>query len=288
MRFLRRGFSEDRYGVTNVVSLVLITGIVISLIGLVFTSYLPAWGKDVEAQTLNSVMDSFMDLKGSMDTLSVNGDEGVSLTTSIKLGSTGGPVFGFGRMTGSLEVNADWGRMVISDTGVPPKNYGISRGSIEYKSSNNYVDEQNIHLEGGAIVREQLGSSVIKGPPNIIISEDAGGELILYVLSTSIEGEMNSYSGTGTNMITMTLISHTDTSYDIPPGSGISITIRTMFGLTWEGHMDGYLQSHGLVRDTDYSISLGSDPEGFDTFGITFLTLDRMDLRTTFFSVYIT
>lgn len=97
------------------VSLIMIAGIVISLMGMVFATYLPAWGKDIEVQTLNSVMDSFMDYKSGLDTLAVNGEPGTSSTTKITLGSNGGPVFGFGRMTGSIELNDNGGIVEIYD-----------------------------------------------------------------------------------------------------------------------------------------------------------------------------
>jgi hypothetical protein len=68
---LRNILRKDSSGVTNVVSMIMILAIIVSFVGMVFATYLPAFGKDMEFQTLNEVMDSFMDLKSGMDRLSV-------------------------------------------------------------------------------------------------------------------------------------------------------------------------------------------------------------------------
>ncbi|MEA3557974.1 MAG: hypothetical protein U9R75_01845, partial [Candidatus Thermoplasmatota archaeon] len=136
MRLLRSGNDS---GVTNVVSMIMIIAILISFMGMVFSTYLPAWGKDIEVQTLNEVMDSFMDLKSGLDTLSAGGDPGTSITTKMTLGSNGGPVFGFGRMTGSINIEEESGLMTVTDGGAVPFTYGQGRGTIVYRSNNLYV-----------------------------------------------------------------------------------------------------------------------------------------------------
>jgi len=169
IRIHKKGESDS--GVSNVVSLILIAGIVVSLLGMVFTTYLPAWGKDNEVKTLNSVMDSYMDLKTGFDTLALNGEPGTTSTTKISLGSSGGPVLGFGRMSGSIDLRNDLGIVEVYDqTGTI---FSQGRGSLTYSSNTVNVEDQEISMEGGAIIRHQVGGSpVLKGRPNVFVWSD--------------------------------------------------------------------------------------------------------------------
>jgi hypothetical protein len=239
--------------------MIMITAIVVSFLGMVFATYLPAWGKDIEVQTLNDVMDSYMDLKSGLDTLAVGGDAGTSLTTKITLGSNGGPLFGFGRMTGSLTLQEEEGLFLVSDeTGY---DYGQGRGTIVYKSQNLYVEDQDITLEAGAIIRDQAGAPVVKGPPNIVVDNDPGsGTLSLYVLLVSIEGQSLSFSGTGSYMVSTTLLTEEISNYDLEAAPrDISLNIDTDYPALWEETIDTMMEDEGLVKDTDYTVTVGAD-----------------------------
>ena len=267
------GLSSDDRGVSNVVSLVLIAGIIISLMGMVFTTYLPAWGKDIEAQTLGSVMDSYMDLKSGVDTLSVSGDPGTSLTTKMTLGSNGGPMFGFGRCTGSLDLRMDDGLFVVTDvTEVQPVIYAQSRGNVVYSSSNTYVEEQVLTMEAGAIIREQSGLPVLKGQPNFVLNRDGNTEdTTLYLMLITLEGETRSDSGTGSYMIKTTLLSEETISYPmgsrdvnnaIVDRSDIKLSITTDHPTLWSDLFADMALDEGFVEDVGLDgYTNGNPPE---------------------------
>ncbi len=269
----RWNIRSDRTGVSNVVSLILIVAIVISLMGMVFTTYLPAWGKDIEAQTLNSVMDSFMDLKSGVDTLAVAGDPGTSLTTKMTLGSNGGPMFGFGRCTGSLDLRMDDGLLEVSDVTNPvlPIIYAQSRGNVVYTSSNTYVEEQIIALEAGAIIRDQSGLPVLKGQPNLVVNRDPNTEeTTIYVMLITLEGETRSDSGTGSYMIKTTLLSEQTTYYPmgsrdtdntILTRSDIQLTITTEYASLWADVFTDMAVEEGLVLSDGNAYVDGDPPE---------------------------
>ena len=267
-----RNIRSDRTGVSNVVSLILIAAIVISLMGMVFTTYLPAWGKDIEAQTLNGVMDSFMDLKSGIDTLAVAGDGGTSLTTKMTLGSNGGPMFGFGRCTGSLDLRMDDGLFEVADvTGGGDIIYAQSRGNVVYTSYNTYVEEQIITLEAGAIIRDQSGIPVLKGQPNLVINRDPNTEeTTIYIMLITLEGETRSDSGTGSYMIKTTLLSEQTTYYPmgsrnpdntINTRSDIRLSITTDHSSLWVDIFTDMAVEEGLVENDGDDYVLGDDPE---------------------------
>lgn len=264
------------------VSLVLITGIITSMMGMVFSTYLPAWGKDLEAQTLYGAMDSFIDLKSSIDQLSVRGDPGTSMTSKIALGSGGGPVFGFGRCTGSLQLLDDEGTVSLSDT--DGNMYGSSRGAVAYRSYNTYVEEQVITLEAGMLVREQSGSAVLKGTPNMIVNDDINsGQRILYILLSSIEGDIRSYSGSETYMISMTLLSEAIFGYDVS-AEGVRIDIRTDLSGVWEDHFTKMFDDEGIPLG-NLSFSTYLDGGGHEVLRVTLNDVDRLEVRTAIFKM---
>lgn len=282
---------KDQRGVTNVVSMIMIIAIVVSFMGMVFATYLPAFGKDMEFNTLNTVMDSFMDLKSGLDRLSVAGDPGTSLTTKMTLGSTGGPVMGFGRMTGSLNLYEDGGLVMVED--VNGFKYGQGRGTFVYRSNNLYVEDQDITLEGGAIIRDEGGSSVLKGPPNLVVDNDQNSETLkLYILLTNLEGQSVSFSGTGSYLISTTLLVGEVSSYPIASGTDIIITLETDHGALWEGIIDDIMGDEGLVKDVydgatwtnhDYRVEISGG-----TLTLTVRGLTELIVRSSFFRVEMT
>ncbi|MBN1390777.1 MAG: hypothetical protein JXA22_09075 [Candidatus Thermoplasmatota archaeon] len=276
---------ERTDGVTNVVSMIMITAIIISFMGMVFSTYMPAWGKDIEAQTLNNVMDSFMDLKSGLDTLSVGGDPGTSMTTKMTLGSRGGPVFGFGRMTGSLSIEEEMGQMSVSGGGFT---YGQSRGTILYRSDNLYVEDQDILLEGGAIIRDQGDSSVLKGPPNIMVDMLDKGEvsenLRVYVLLQNIQGTDVGFSGAGSYMISSSLLVEESSDYALEDQT-ITIVIHTEQEEVWQKTIDDMLSEESLSSPGDYVTVYDANT---GTFTITIYNVDSLSVKMTFFRVTMT
>ncbi|MFW3145807.1 MAG: hypothetical protein ACMUIE_03230 [Thermoplasmatota archaeon] len=279
-RFLGR---IDNQGVTNVVSMIMIMAIVVSFLGMVFATYLPAWGKDIEVQTLDEVMNSFMDLKSGFDTLSVGGSPGTAITTKMTLGSQGGPLFGFGRMTGSISLEEEDGLMTVRDS--DGFTYGQTRGTIDYDSNNLYVDDQKITLEGGAIIREQGISSVLKGPPNLIVDRDSGtGDIRVYVLLINLEGDTVSYTGTGSYMITTTLLTEESSTYEISAGTDVRITMDTAYFEVWETAVDDMMAQETMTKGVDYTLV---EDAGGDMV-LTISGVDDLVVRSSFFRVSMT
>ncbi len=272
---------KDDSGVSNVVSLIMIASILISLLGMIFTTYVPAWAKDTEVQTLNGAMDSYMDLKTGMDTLAIAGDPGTSVTTKITLGSSGGPVFGFGRMTGSIQLVTDSGVTEVSDdTGLI---YGQGRGELVYSSSPSRVEDERIVMQAGGIIRDQAGYALMKGPPNILIWRDsATGDHLMSILTYTVEGAEESYSGTGSYMIKTALTSSQDLSYDIAAGLVISLSIETPVEFTglWVNYLTSMARDAGLATPGDFTVGPGTNSLADTCIVLALNDLEQLEVRT--------
>jgi hypothetical protein len=227
-------------------------------------------------------MDSFMDLKSSIDQLAVRGDPGTSMTSKITLGSGGGPVFGFGRCTGSLQLLDDHGAVTLSDTNANV--YGNSRGTVVFRSYNTYVEDQVISLEAGLLVREQSGSAILKGAPNMVVNDDLNtGTRVLYILLTNIEGDVRSYSGSETYMVSMTLLSEVISGYDIT-ATGIRLEITTDLTNVWQEHFTGMVQDEGIPLG-DLSFTTFLDGNGNNVLRVTLNDIDRLEVRNAIFKM---
>jgi hypothetical protein len=235
-----------------------------------------------------------MDLKSGLDTLAVGGDPGTMMTTKVQLGSDGGPVFGFGRMTGSMTLYEENGLFVVSDDS--GYIYGQGRGSLVYRSQNLYVEDQKITLEGGAIIREQAGVPVVKGPPNLIIDNDPNlGETSLYILLINLEGQSISFSGTGSYMISSTILSEESSTYAVGAGTDIVLSFMTDYGTLWEDTADDMMTDEGLTKGTDpvtdpqdYTVDHGVDIDGNNIVTFTFYTLSELVVKSSFYRIAMT
>jgi hypothetical protein len=224
-----------------------------------------------------------MDIKSGMDTLAVGGDPGTSLTTKMTLGSTGGPIFGFGRSTGSMDIYPDSGIMVVRDS--VGNVFAQGRGALIYDSSTTYVEDQKVTLESGAIIREQAGTRVLKGPPNLMVKEEAGSVMVYMLLST-FEGTDRSITGTSSHMVTTTLLSEEVSTWNVPVDRAVEISITTENGDVWADLFTDMMGAQGFAV-TDYTVTQGTDVLGGPntTLRISANLAKVLELRTAVYQV---
>jgi hypothetical protein len=159
--------------------------------------------------------------------------------------------------------------------------YSQGRGALTYDSNTVNVEDQKITLEAGAIVREQSGSAILKGRPNVVMRTDPNtGDVILYMTVLTIEGVGQSYSGTGTYMITSTLFSSQSSEYSIDAATIISIDITTNYDQIWTELFTEMADENSLVSGVDYTISTGTDANGNPNITIQLDAVDMIVLKT--------
>src|SRR5512137_1180511 len=81
---------RNERGLSEVVGFILLLGVVVAAFSLWLTYVVPAEGREKEIEQMNSVKDRFTDYKVSLDSLWINNQSGITLSSSFNLGTGGG------------------------------------------------------------------------------------------------------------------------------------------------------------------------------------------------------
>ena len=103
--YKRRGLFRNKGAVSNIVSSIMMLGIVMTILGMVLTVYVPIWAKGLEAQHMEDVANSFADLKSTIDSQVAQGDIGTKFSTRIQLGTEGGPLLAWAKAPADSSCN---------------------------------------------------------------------------------------------------------------------------------------------------------------------------------------
>jgi hypothetical protein len=217
-------------------------GILLSILAMIFTVYIPSWAKSGEANHMESVVDSYFDFKSNID--KQIGDEkgvGSSLTTQIKLGAEGGSVLGIGQTTGTLSYRSSEFNIRVYNTNNTLNNYGQASGNVYFTSRNVYYTNQYLTYENGAIIVEQSTKSIMRAKPDFGITY-SDNRTTLILTQIHLSGTSNSISGTGHHTIESKLIQSITESPELiwtpeegfPAGQNITVNITTRFGNLWK------------------------------------------------------
>lgn len=147
--------------VVGIVSAFLIVGLIVAVISVVQTQYVPKWMREKEADHMNELADQFAQLNYAISTHVINEKSDIPISTTITLGSKEMPYLMSVRAFGELKILND--NMEIQINGTPNKIIKI--GSIKYSSFNSYfIDQDYIYECGGVILSQQSGNTMFIKP----------------------------------------------------------------------------------------------------------------------------
>jgi hypothetical protein len=251
---------RKRSAVSNVVASIMILGIMTSILGMIFTTYIPAWAQSIQYNHLSLVSRNFIDLKSNIDVQIVRDDVGVTMSSTISLGDDGGPVMGVGRNSGSLTFSSDNMPSSVFNKTKSTESYGKGRGMVMYASNNDRVDNKEYIFEHDAIIIEQGGLSTMKVEPNIYLTNTSGNIYLSYT-ATTFTGESASLSGTKSVVVSTTLISTQTIVYYNGGANGIkhvSLNLTTSHVEVWDLYFQDLCERSGLGA-LDYKITSGTN-----------------------------
>ncbi len=230
-----RNIGNSDSAVVGIVVTVLIIGLVIVIMVMLNTIYVPQWLESSEAAHMEEVTNQFTQLKYVLDIQSAV-DDGTAFTTSVTLGNKEIPFFNKGRTYDTLDIVNDAITIDFSPGG------SYSSDAIIFSSGNSqFVDQSHIY-EAGALIISQDEKSMVYGTPAIIITDfiqsDAiippkttGANITFYLLEIDGHIGKTNAGGYGTYPIyTKTVGTSSDTLVE----NVKSITITTDYPGAWK------------------------------------------------------
>ncbi|WP_342677298.1 hypothetical protein [Methanofollis sp. UBA420] len=168
---------QDEDALSEVVGFVLLLGVLVLALSVYLLYAVPAEGRENEIAHMNMVKDRFTDYKIALDSLWINKQTGVTLSTAFDLGTGAAATEGGGlalpllspvRSSGAVEVRSDAGAVTIA-TSDNPDGVRIPLGLVQYVSGNNYWVDQTWTYQMGAVFLTQDGGTTVRVAPPLSV-----------------------------------------------------------------------------------------------------------------------
>jgi hypothetical protein len=255
----KNNFKNSNEALVGIVVTFLLIGLIVSVLSIIQTVYIPKWMEQTESEHMDEVADQFAQLKSAIDIQAVIGSSQFThtsistISTGITLGSRELPFFMSTRAYGSLNILPDTSyRVVIKDINNATK-FDNSSATIQYSSSNAYFLDQSYIYEGGAVVLTQYqgkDQNIILTKPAFSVNRGLNNVTINFTIIKIFEvGGKGSIAGYGTYPI--------QTEYSSNESSIINnvftLTIYTKYQNAWFAFIDDTLKN-GNFEPTEYTI----------------------------------
>jgi hypothetical protein len=270
-----RNIRNKDEAVAGIVVAVMIVGLVLAVISIVQTIYIPKWMESREAEHMGVVSDQFSQLKFAIDSQVVL-KEDVPISSSITLGS---------RELGFFMSNKAFGRLALISNGwayrisrTPGDNFEDTFGILRYTSENSYYLNQAYNYEIGGVILNQSQGAVFCIEPEFTAVYNTSGQRIVYLSLTCIDlqpsDEKTSITGYGTYPVRTEYVTVTNITMDAVE----SMTVITRFPTIWFNFLNTTLSDANLQNTSEYTITKSAN-EVTVTFLYTQLNNVYLDLN---------
>lgn len=274
---------DSNNAVVGIVAAFLIVGLIVSVLSVIQTQYVPKWMREKESDHMDELADQFAQLNYAINTHIVNKVPNIPISTSITLGSKEMPYLMSMKAFGQLKILQD--SFVLNISG--DSYYNLSIGTIEYNSFNSYFINQNYIYECGGVILSQDSGSAMYIRPNFEVLLQDNISIILNVVNIStIGGKDQSFQGYGPAPIQTEYMEDSFESITIKNVSYINIT--SDYFKTWNSSLNSKFRINGLndprfiPDDKNYEISsVESEKEVIVHFLKETLTMPPYDRKVT-------
>lgn len=188
-------FPNDR-ALSEVVGFVLLLGVLVAAISLWMTFVVPAEGRENEITQMDAVKDRFTDYKISLDSLWINNQSGITVSTSFNLGSTGGNTQAGGLFLPLLKPQASSASLSLVNAGdtltvassSDPAGSVIPMNRLEYQSSNYYWIQQRYYYQLGGVFLAQDDGITCRLSPGLSIVNNSDNTVAVYFAPLEVSG----------------------------------------------------------------------------------------------------
>jgi hypothetical protein len=246
---------------------ILLFGIIFSIFSVVYLGYVPEWKNDEEHSHMSKLWGDMIELKSKIDKMTIfmmsapnSSDPKFTATTILHTGNQKIPFISFTKSTGTLSVNTNRCKMIIT-----PANENatiINCGTISYNSNNKDYTDQIFKYENGALILVQKEKTFMKLYPSIRVSEVSSGNYTFLINAVEIKGMANTLSSDSDVSIRLKGESF-ETLYDSGThgkDKAFLLTIYTDHPDAWEKYFNETMTGAGLVTDEDYALDrIGSN-----------------------------
>ena len=249
-----RKIKNKNDAVVGIIATFLITGLIVIVISLIQTVYIPKWMEQTEADHMEVVSDQFSQLKFAIDTQSALQQPNIPISTSITLGNKEMPFLMSSRSYGSLEISPYECKVTFDDD----PDYSYPLGIIKYSSVNSYFLNQEYIYEAGALILSQSEGNTMSIRPAFSVYNGGDEVNISFVLiNITTDGEQQSISGYG-NYPIQTEYLDPDPVIPIPIVDVSNIEITTTYPNSWLKFIKNTLINAGLeyYTDPDFTIDI--------------------------------
>jgi flagellin-like protein len=207
----------DKKGVSEVVGYLITFGIVVTVVGVIYSTGMPVVDDTKEKSAFLSMETSFMTLQSHVKKVAF----GQSPLRTMKLNL----------ILGSIGTNDDAGNIVVTVDGSP---HNISFGNIEYT-----IDSRKVVYELGAVIESTPGGSIIISDPPIF---NSSGDVFISVINVSGGfsaggGMAEMHMGGPGGLYNVTSDTHVYNSSDFVSSLDISIS-STSYQAAWDRYLN--------------------------------------------------
>ncbi|MEM0466886.1 MAG: hypothetical protein QXX20_04740 [Candidatus Thermoplasmatota archaeon] len=248
---------DNTNGVAGIIVAVMIVGLVIGVISIIQTIYVPRWMQEREAEHMSQVANQFSQFKYAVDNLVVT-QSTIPITTFITLGSKELGFLSSSRAYGHIQLLSESHTIEIFFSG---GTRSAQLRSFQYSSDNAYFLNQEYTYENTAIILKQSEGSVMLSKPTITAATTPEPQISIHCVDFNPEGGISSLGGYGTYPIQIYFREHIAAEQ---LSSATSLTITSEHYQLWEKVVTDILTKAGFKKDgqpTDlYRFSVAFDP----------------------------
>ncbi len=241
--------------VAGIVVAVMIVGLVLAVISIIQTIYIPKWMESREAEHMGVVSDQFSQLKFAIDS-QIALKEKVPISTSITLGSRELGFFISNKAFGRLAlVSNGWAYRIVRTVG---DTYEDNFGILRYTSENAYFLNQAYNYEIGGVVLNQSQGGVFNIKPEFSTTYNSSireVNLTLQCVDLVPNDEKISITGYGTYPVRTEYIAATNNTITLVK----TLSVITPYPKIWFYFLNTTLSDAYLLNNTDYTITKSSN-----------------------------
>ena len=254
-RMIKKSLTNRDEAVAGIVVAVMIVGLILAVVSIIQTIYIPKWMETREAEHMGVVADQFAQLKFVVDSQTAL-KESAPISTSITLGSRELGFFMSNKAFGRLSLISDgWSYRITRTVGDTYEDYF---GTLRYTSENSYYLDQSYNFEIGDVVLNQTQGAVFSIKPEFSVAYNTSVRSVTLTwncIDLRPKDETTSISGYGTYPVKTEYLTETNSSITLVK----TFTIYTPFPTIWMNFLNDSFSDVNLIKNTEYTLTKTSN-----------------------------